>query len=141
MMHQCNLIFSGSNESDEIVKNMHFIVVYNKKDMATLNGPVMPGLSKVTMKNGRQTRASRQSYNGNDKKSDLFINFEKTVTQLGLHPMNEDEFRSHLEPDAKKDASLGKGKYRKFTLCSGSDFRQLMSNGFFDDWGYGDYLC
>ena len=129
-----NILFGGSQEADDIVKNTHFFAVYaGKNTIPTSAGPRVPtGNKAVKDANNKQTRAtrSRRPEYTEKQEQDIYGRFSKKIEQLGLEPRKRDTFpvkvSSRISP--------------YFTPFSAQDFGKLIDSGFFDNWNWGKYL-
>lgn len=133
------LEFGGTQEREELVKNMHFFIVYEGKNNVPARTKIkMP--SKVKVECGverKQKRAGRMDYLTDKGEEELYEQFGRKILKLGLKECNEDTFPGDALPRARK-SEKGKTKIRAFSIFSAKDFANIVENGFFDEWNVSD---
>ena len=138
-----NLLFGGNQEADDIIRNIHFFVVYNgKNNAATSTKPIVPSKKYASRDvHGKQNRAtrSRQHEYTPKEENEIHQRFGLKIEELGLKPCTEDTFPGNSIPRVRK-AERGSKKIRYFTTFSAQDFGDLINSGYFDNWKWGPYL-
>lgn len=140
-MMQEDLLFGGKYESEELVKHTHFLLVYSGKNDIPLPDvrSYMPRKTEVKRDGKRrQNRAARHVVDSKKGSSDILDKFAEDVEKFGFCECTKDEFPGSALPRLSKSKE-GK-KTRRFSLFSASDFAEIVLDGFFDDWDWGEYL-
>lgn len=136
------LEFGGQQENEELIKNMHFFIVYaGKNNVPSRNNIKVPMRAKVDRNSkSKQSRAGRINYeiNGKDEK-DIYNRFGQKILKLGLQECYEDTFPGDALPRVSKSKKDG-GKVRAFSIFSATNFAEIVNNGFFDEWNWGKYM-
>lgn len=139
-MIRSELEFGGTQEKEEIIKNMHFFMIYGgKNDIPSKNGSIkLPQRTKVQGKAGqkKQSRAGKMDYHTQKKENDIYTLFGKSISEMGLQACNEKDFPGDALPHTKRK---GKEKIREFSIFSAHDFAEIVEKGFFDNWNWGEY--
>lgn len=132
--------FGGAQEHEIMIQNTHFIIVYNGKNNIPVQNTsiLLPGKQKINNESGKrkQNRASKMDYRKQKDEDGIYVKFGKEIVKFGLCGCDEDTFPGNTLPKAKK---AGKKKYREFSILSVRDFAEIIENGFFDNWKWGEY--
>lgn len=134
------LEFGGTQEGEEIVHNTHFFMVYNgKNNVPVFHAIKLPEKTRVeSNERKKQKRAGRMDYFSEKDMNDIYDQFGRKILSLGLTECAEDTFPGDALPRAVKKGK-GKGKTRVFSIFSSKDFADIVENGFFDTWSWGEY--
>ncbi len=135
------LAFGGTQEKEELIKHMHFFVVYEGKNNVAVQTTIkLPGRVGVNRDiRNKQKRAGRMDYSTEKVESEIYTQFGRKILDLGLQECNENTFPGKALPRAGK-AGKGKGKVRAFSIFSAQNFAEIVEKGFFDEWNWGEYL-
>lgn len=141
MMMQEDLLFGGKYENEKLVQHTHFLVVYDGKNdvpVSDVRG-YMPRKKEVERdEKKKQRRAARYVVTSRKETDDILERFAEDVEKFGLCGCTREEFPGSALPRLTKSKD-GK-KIRKFSLFSASDFAEIVRDGFFDSWDWGEYL-
>ena len=86
----------------------------------------------------KRIRAARNVVGSRKETKDIFDGFADYVEKSGLCGCTKEEFPGNALPRLSKSKE-GK-KVRKFSLFSASDFAEIVTEGFFEGWDWGEYL-
>ena len=139
-MIKYELEFGGAQEKGDLIRNMHFFIVYGgKNDVPAPSGSIkLPGKKRVEGKQSqqKQNRAGKMNYNTQKQEYDIYTQFGKSISALGLKECEEKDFPGDALPHTRKK---GKKKVREFSIFSAYDFVEIIEKGFFDNWNWGEY--
>ncbi|MCI5508882.1 MAG: hypothetical protein MR936_05620 [Eubacterium sp.] len=135
-----NVEFSGSLEHEELIKTIHCVVIYDGKNDVPVSssiGSSLPRKRRVDKdQRNHQNKASRQVKPEQFSKEETIERFANAIKGLGFSPVTKNEFPGNALPKVKK--ILG-DKIRYATVMAAKDFAELVDDGYFDDWNWGDY--
>lgn len=140
-MMQEDLCFGGKYDNGELVQHTHFLLVYNgKNDVPVPNvRDYLPRKTEIGRDGKKkQNRAARHVVSPRKETAGILDGFAEYVEKFGLCGCTREEFPGSALPALSK-SKAGK-KTRKFSLFSVWDFAEIVMDGFFDSWDWGDYL-
>lgn len=140
-MIQEDLLFGGKYDNEELVKHTHFLLVYNGKNDVPVSNvrDYLPRKTEVKRDGKKkQNRAARNVVSSRKETDNILDRFAEYVEKSGLCDCTRDEFPGSALPRLSK-SKAGK-KTRKFSLFSVSDFAEIVMDGFFESWDWGEYL-
>ena len=139
-MIKTSIHFGGTQEAEELIHHLHFVLIYNgKNDTPVLYfKPPFPKKQIVERDaHGKQKSASRQSnlYPLKDE-GPICKRFSEFICELELAPAEESYFPKRAIPEAKQ---YKRKKQRQFTMLTAYDFVNAIESCGLDKWNWGEY--
>lgn len=140
-MIKTTIRFGGTQEDEDLVHHLHFVLIYNGKNDIPSRSFINPIPSKQKVErdaHGKQRRASRKFNLYPLKDEDPIYNrFGEVVCKLGLSPAEESYFPKRATPEAIR---YGGKRQRQFTLLTAHDFAEAIESCGLDKWNWGEYI-